>query len=255
MNRLDLKARKKVVQQARAQAPGRSRSAARTTVASDETPPTAIDSPGKRRLIEAAALEFAERGFDGASVLTIAERAGVKQPLVNYHFGGKEGLWRAVVDEGYDSVRAIAELEPEAAEDPLQRLKELLVTFAGVNARHRWIHAIVLKETSSAAGARLDWLVDNHMVPFNRHLTAQIEACVARGIFKPVPPQQAIVMFTGAVAGIFIASGLPSRLYGEDLADREVAQHYVDNAIDVLCAGLMREPGASAGRSRSKRQG
>lgn len=39
---------------------------------------------------------FAERGFDGASVRAIAERAGVSAGLVVHHFGGKEGLRQAV---------------------------------------------------------------------------------------------------------------------------------------------------------------
>jgi AcrR family transcriptional regulator len=44
-------------------------------------------------LLDAARVEFTERGFDGATVRTIAQRAGVDPAMVNHWFGGKDGLF------------------------------------------------------------------------------------------------------------------------------------------------------------------
>ncbi|HXM85689.1 MAG TPA: TetR family transcriptional regulator, partial [Stellaceae bacterium] len=52
----------------------------------------------RRRLIETAIAAFGELGFEGASTRLLAERAGVNLPAIQYHFGGKEGLYRAAVD-------------------------------------------------------------------------------------------------------------------------------------------------------------
>jgi AcrR family transcriptional regulator len=53
-----------------------------------------------RGRILAAALElFAESGFEGASTRAIAERAGINLPAIQYYFGSKEGLYRAVVEQ------------------------------------------------------------------------------------------------------------------------------------------------------------
>ena len=41
-------------------------------------------------LLAAARVEFTERGFDGATVRAIAQRAGVDAAMVNHWFGGKE---------------------------------------------------------------------------------------------------------------------------------------------------------------------
>src|SRR6516164_6970360 len=52
-----------------------------------------------RERILAAALDlFSELSFDGATTRDIASRAGVTQPLLNYHFSSKDELWRAAVD-------------------------------------------------------------------------------------------------------------------------------------------------------------
>ncbi|OLT29579.1 translation initiation factor IF-2 [Actinomadura sp. CNU-125] len=45
-------------------------------------------------LLEAALDEFAAKGYAGARVQDIADRAGVNKQLISYHFGGKEGLYR-----------------------------------------------------------------------------------------------------------------------------------------------------------------
>lgn len=50
----------------------------------------------RRLILEAAAEEFAARGYAGARVGAIAARAGVNQQLISYYFDGKEGLYQAM---------------------------------------------------------------------------------------------------------------------------------------------------------------
>jgi len=52
----------------------------------------------RRQLIEAAIETLKERGFAGASARVIADRAGVNQGLVFYHFGSVIGLLLAALD-------------------------------------------------------------------------------------------------------------------------------------------------------------
>jgi len=56
-----------------------------------------VHDPTKTRLLEAAGEEFAEKGFEGATVRAICERAGANQAAVNYHFGDKEQLYEQAV--------------------------------------------------------------------------------------------------------------------------------------------------------------
>ena len=52
----------------------------------------------RQQLLDVARSLFAEKGFDGASVEEIANRANVSKPVVYEHFGGKEGVYAVVVD-------------------------------------------------------------------------------------------------------------------------------------------------------------
>jgi AcrR family transcriptional regulator len=51
----------------------------------------------RRLILEAASSEFADKGYAGARVAEIAKRAGVNQQLISYYFGGKQGLYDALV--------------------------------------------------------------------------------------------------------------------------------------------------------------
>lgn len=50
-------------------------------------------------LLDAAAEEFARHGFKGARVQDVVKRAGVNERMIYHHFGNKEGLYRAAVQE------------------------------------------------------------------------------------------------------------------------------------------------------------
>jgi TetR/AcrR family transcriptional regulator, regulator of cefoperazone and chloramphenicol sensitivity len=55
----------------------------------------------RQHLLEAAGQVFADVGFRAATVREICERAGANIAAVNYHFGDKEQLYRAVLQETY----------------------------------------------------------------------------------------------------------------------------------------------------------
>ena len=80
------------------------------------------DPEGVRRsILDAARLEFVENGLSGARVDEIAARTATSKRMIYYYFGDKEGLYRAVLEEMYERIRAfergldLASLEPEEA--------------------------------------------------------------------------------------------------------------------------------------------
>src|SRR6478735_10949915 len=64
----------------------------------------------RRALLDAAASLFDERGYEATTVREIGERAGVDTALIARYFGGKEGLYLAVLAE--EDPHADEQLEP-----------------------------------------------------------------------------------------------------------------------------------------------
>lgn len=60
----------------------------------------------RRALLAAGIAAFAEHGYEAASVRDITAQAAVNQGAITYHFGGKDGLYRAVLEAVRDRVGA-----------------------------------------------------------------------------------------------------------------------------------------------------
>ncbi|KWV91067.1 TetR family transcriptional regulator [Erythrobacter sp. YT30] len=66
----------------------------------------------RERLIEVAIRQFGELGFDGASTREIAAAADTTMSNITYHFGGKEGLYRAAAKAIVDRLALVVGREP-----------------------------------------------------------------------------------------------------------------------------------------------
>jgi AcrR family transcriptional regulator len=60
----------------------------------------------RERILKAAERLFSERGYDDTSVRAIVAKARVNQAAVNYHFAGKEGLYREVLRTAFRALTA-----------------------------------------------------------------------------------------------------------------------------------------------------
>src|SRR6478735_9128458 len=132
--------------------------------------PTVASRPAgvetRRAILDAALDLFSERSFDGASTRAIAELAGVTQPLLNYHFAGKEELWRAAVDDLFERFRTSTQhrLSGLRGVDDVTIAKLMVRHFVEFSAANPQLHRIIMQE-SKRDGDRLDWMVDTHVRP------------------------------------------------------------------------------------------
>jgi len=76
-----------------------------------------IRRENETKILRAAETVFAEKGYKGASVGLIAERAGVPKPNIYYYFGAKEDLYRKVIEGVCETWLHAADLFDET-EDP-----------------------------------------------------------------------------------------------------------------------------------------
>lgn len=102
----------------------------------------------RRRILDAAAREFAASGFDGARVDEIARKAGVNKALIYYYFKSKEELLAVLFEETRDAVFAlfdagvIRKMDFGTGDDA----RKMLTTFLEVLEERQDVIRVVLME-------------------------------------------------------------------------------------------------------------
>jgi len=118
----------------------------------------------RARILETAAVVFAEHGFAATTIRMICGRAQVNLAAVNYHFGNKEGLYREVLryvrSNAYDMFPTTFGLSDDAS--PTQRLQAFIRSFllrTSSDERNLGFGTLVMRELVQPTTA-LDMLID-----------------------------------------------------------------------------------------------
>ena len=105
----------------------------------------------RSHLIEVGRTSFAERGFEATSVEEIAARAKVSKPVLYDHFGGKEGLYQAVVDREIERIvqRVAASV---ASGSPRARIEHAALAYLTYVKEHPEGFAVLQRDTPTVSG-------------------------------------------------------------------------------------------------------
>nr|UPI48949.1 DNA-binding transcriptional regulator [Micromonospora sp.] len=91
-------------------------------------------STSKAALLEAATAEFAKHGLRGARIQDIVARAGVNERMIYHHFGSKDKLYAAALEEQFAELRVAwaPVLEKAVAMEPYEAMRFALAGFADI---------------------------------------------------------------------------------------------------------------------------
>ena len=106
-------------------------------------PRTARGRRTLRKLLDAAASEFAEHGFHEASISAITRRAGVALGTFYTYFDSKDAIFRALVSDMSEAVKTTARDAVADIEDPFDIERAALGAFLKFAAEHKEIYRII----------------------------------------------------------------------------------------------------------------
>ena len=219
---------------------------------------TESELDAKQRLIQAGLEIFGAFNLEGATTRQLAERAGVNQAAIPYYFGGKEGLYLAVIQ--YMLEHKGARVLPVAEEIRREMTSRELApqeALALVRMLFSTIVSVLLEDQATTTWARI--IVREQMQPTKafdlvyerliRHLHEALSALLA--IVLQRKPTDPIVILRGhALVGqimIFLSGRetIRRRLNWKKYTASEVRQiqQAIGEQLDLL---LPREPGGKA---------
>jgi AcrR family transcriptional regulator len=197
---------------------------------------TEVLTPTRERLLRSAQELIEEGGYGAASVIAIADRAGVASGTLYRHFASKEELFvdvfRSVCDREVRAMRAAAErMPPEAS--PVDRLETVLATFAQRALRKPRLAWALIAEP-------VDPLVDAERLAYRERYSALTAEALRAGIAAGELPEQNVELTAAALVG-----GCGEALVGP-LSPLAGAKPAVQEILTALRTFVRRAAGASA---------
>ena len=180
-----------------------------------------------RGILDAAAVEFGERGFHDASISGITRRAGVALGSFYTYFDSKDAVFRALVRDMSDQVRDHVAPAVRAAPDGIAAERAGLEQFIGFVRQHKEIYRII----DEAEFVDPDSFRLHYMTTADR-IAQRLRSAAARGDLRDDVSE----IHAWALMGMNVFLGLRYGVWGEERGVAEIA----DTVADMLRDGLKR---------------
>ncbi|PYR91825.1 MAG: hypothetical protein DMF84_15905 [Acidobacteria bacterium] len=150
-------------------------------------PPRSASVDSRRRLFEAAAAEFAARGYAGANVDRIARAARLNKAMIYYHFKSKAALYREILRDMFTAVGTRVADVAAASCTPEDKVRAFVEAIAAEAEARPHFPPIWLREIAEGGG-HLDAATLNYARAVVATLGRIIEEGCRAGRFKPAQP-------------------------------------------------------------------
>ena len=194
-------------------------------VSADKAPRTERGRRTVRKLLEAAAQEFGQRGYHEAAITGITQRAGVALGTFYTYFESKEELFRALVRDMSHATRQHVAEAVRGAPDRLAAERIGLAAFIAFTRGHPELYRIIEEAQFVAEDAYRE-----HYLTFVDGYRRNLAAAAARGEIGEGPDE----LRAWALIGMSVFLGMRYAIWNKDMDPAEVADH----AIDLVSEGL-----------------
>ena len=149
-------------------------------------------------ILQAAAGEFAEKGFGGARVDEIAQRANVNKATLYYRIGDKEALYHAVLDRVLGCIAEDVAAAVSTTDDCEEKIRQFVTVIARNTQEIGCTAPIMLREVASG-GAHLPDCALGHMSQLLGALDGALSDGAEQGVFRSVDSFFVHMMVIGSI--------------------------------------------------------
>ena len=194
----------------------------------------------REKILKAAVREFAQRGYAGGRIEGIARRSGVAKGLVFHYFGSKEGLYVAVQERMYESLRRRQDETQLGGLGPVEGMRRLVIdTFRGFREMPEIIRLMNEENLHQARHIRGARAIPALYNPLVAAIEGLITAGRAQGLFRAdVDPVGFYIALSGL--GYFYMSNRYTlgTVLQVDLGDEARIAAYEEMIADMVVAYL-----------------
>lgn len=192
------------------------------------------------RLRTAARKLFADKGFNAASVREITRLAGANLGAVTYHFGSKEALHHAVLEDVFEDAAQRVEQAAAQHPDPAQRIRAVVTAFFAFFAAAPDAPLLLIREVAGGAPPPAP------VVPRIRRILGAITRVIVdgqqHGVFRAVPPHLAAFSLVSQCVWFAVVGRHMPGMLDLEIPDTILRATMREHIADVVTRAVITEP-------------
>jgi AcrR family transcriptional regulator len=196
----------------------------------------------RQAVLESAGQLFAKHGYEGTSLEMLGRAAGVNKALVQYHFGGKKGLYSEVLRQairiGAEEMSSVGASSASAE----SRLALYIDAFKRFAKRVPHFPFMMLRE-EMAGGTRIEPDVLASFLQFFALDRKIMEQGEKEGVFRALNPHAAHLSLVGAILFFLVSQPVRDRAGGLRgfPAENPVFDEYIEHVKNLFLTGVRAE--------------
>jgi AcrR family transcriptional regulator len=179
----------------------------------------------RQRILQAAARVFAEKGYARATTRALAAAVGVNEVTLFRHFGNKQNLFAAVMEQ-FGGPAVTTALEAQLTGDCGQDLRTVGIQLLNLLLERGDALRLMLCEASHFPEVQAVMVQNPRQI--RRMLASYITRQIEQGRLRPLHPEVTAQAFSGMLFAYAIARGMLDDSIEPELTTEELVAQFVD---------------------------
>jgi len=181
----------------------------------------------KDHILNIAEKVFAELGYEGASTRILAKEAGVNMAMLNYYFGSKDGLLRAVLERRVASMgTALADVKNKKVSS-WEKLAEAVDMYLDRVLSNNCFQKLIHRELSLTKRTEMGEYVTDAILINLTTFSNIIKEGISNGTFRDVDVELTVASIFGTKTYLVNSTRIASKLLKMDIDDPEVIENEI----------------------------
>lgn len=190
----------------------------------------------REKLLVAGTELFATKGFAGVSIRELASAAGVNSALISYHFGGKEGLYEAVITAQYERLAGKFDAIAESTAPAAEKIRMYAEVIRRTHTEEQPLMARLIQGELTSPTSCLENVIRKYTVRISGIVSGIIREGITKGEFRPdVEPLFATLSLAGMLNFYFILREV-TRAVIPALADGD--DEFIETVLKIYLRGM-----------------
>ena len=190
----------------------------------------------KADILAVATEEFATNGLSGARVDAIAERTRTSKRMIYYYFGGKDGLYKAVLEKAYSEIRLLDSHVGIEDAEPIEAIRRIVeITFDYDENHPHFISLVNVENVHRGETIAKLPSVRQRNASVIRVLTAILERGAKQGVFRSDVNAVDLHLFISALCVFRVSNRYTfGTIFGVDLSEPSVRKRHKKMHVEAI---------------------